>query len=375
MPAQRPQPALPDPDGICRSGAVTAPARRGRGAISNRSSRYEAEARFAADDGWPTDELPAPARTILGLDTSRSILSRNQSPDVDFDQSVNPYRGCEHGCAYCFARPSHAWLGLSPGLDFETRLFHKPKAPELLRAAFCKPSYRPEVTALGVNTDAYQPIERDLKLTRSILEVFLEFRHPVAIVTKSALILRDLDLLQELARQKLVKVCISVTSLDHRLSRKMEPRAASPQRRLDALERLNRAGVPTAVLVAPLIPALNDFEIEEILAAAQDAGTREASYILLRLPLEIKDLFAEWLRENVPHRAERVLQLMRSTHQGRLYDHAFGKRQTGSGPYADLLAHRFRLACRRLGIGDRSFELDTSRFRHPDQPGDQLTLF
>ena len=353
------------------------PTRRGRGSLSNASGRFEAEQRELVDDGW--DNLdgraePAPLRTSLTRDTSRTIIARNTSPDVPFDRSINVYRGCEHGCVYCFARPTHAFLGLSPGLDFETRLFYKPAAAALLQKELGAPGYRVRPIAMGTNTDPYQPVEKSLRLTRAVLEVLDRHNHPVTIVTKSHLVTRDLDILAPMAARRLVKVALSVTTLDARLARAMEPRAATPARRLDAMGRLARAGVPAAVMVAPVIPGLNDAKIEAILAAAATAGAREAGHILLRLPLEIRQLFREWLAEAAPDRARRILKLIRDMRGGRDYDATFGRRMTGSGPYARLIARRFDLACRRLGLNERSHELDLTAFRKPSEPDGQLSL-
>ncbi|MEZ4364350.1 MAG: PA0069 family radical SAM protein [Kofleriaceae bacterium] len=356
----------------------TGPPVKGRGAQSNRSGRFEALSREAFDDGWElSEDEPArrPLATTVSLDHTRSILTRNDSPDIPFDQSLNPYRGCEHGCAYCFARPTHAYLGLSPGLDFETKLLAKPRAAELLRHELAKPSYVCRPIAMGTNTDPYQPIEREHRITRAILEVCLETEHPVSIVTKSANILRDLDLLTELARRGLALVFLSVTTLDRGLAGALEPRASRPQRRLDALSALSAAGVPVGVLSSPMIPGLNDHELEEILAAAQRHGARQAGYVLLRLPLEIKELFAEWLEQHAPDRAARVLALVRQTYDGKLYDARFGVRGKGSGPYAALIARRFEVACQRLGLARERIELDTTRFRRPSAPRAQLALF
>ncbi|MEC4748770.1 PA0069 family radical SAM protein [Methylomicrobium sp. Wu6] len=348
--------------------------RKGRGALSNRSGRFEAETKEAYDDGWGSlDELPERVPTHLGIDSAKTVLSYNQSPDVPFDRSINPYRGCEHGCVYCFARPSHAYLGLSPGLDFETRLFYKPDAPELLREELRARRYRPAPVALGINTDAYQPVERRLGLTRRILEVLRETGHPVSIVTKSALIERDLDILQEMAAQSLAQVAISVTTLKAELARRLEPRAAAPKRRLQTIEQLAAADIPVSVLVAPLIPMLNDEELENILSASRKAGAVDAGYVLLRLPLELHDLFAEWLRTHAPLKAERVLHRIFEARGGKAYDSAFGTRMTGTGEYADLLGQRFRLAYKRLAFsGSPDFNLD--RFR-PPQAGGQTDLF
>ena len=350
---------------------------KGRGAVSNRSGRFEAAARVAVDDGWgsPADPDLPPLRTTLGVDSARSVIARNDSPDIPFDQSVNPYRGCEHGCVYCFARPSHAYLGLSPGLDFETRLFHKPEAPALLERELRAPGYRCQPLALGANTDPYQPIERELRLTRRILEVLSDFNQPVVLITKSALVARDIDLLASMAERRLARVCLSLTTLDPDLARRLEPRAATPARRIETLRRLSEAGIPTAVLTSPMIPGLTDHELERILEAAAAAGARAASYILLRLPREIADLFQEWLRAHAPDRAGRVLSLLRQSRGGALYRSEFGTRMRGEGPVADLLARRFKLACARLGLDQRRFDgLDCSRFRPPPRPGDQLAL-
>jgi DNA repair photolyase len=356
------------------SGAI-AP-RKGRGAASNDSGRFEAEQRVAFDDGWGlADPEPLPLTTTVSVDATRTIIARNDSPDIGFDRSINPYRGCEHGCIYCYARPSHAYLGLSPGLDFESRLFYKPQAAALLTAELRKKGYVCRPIALGSNTDPYQPVERRLGVTRSILEVLRDFRHPVTIVTKSALIRRDLDILSEMAKDRLAVVTISVTSLDRGLARVMEPRAATPERRLEAIAALAAAGVPTGVLSAPMIPALNDSEMEQILERAREAGATAAGYTLLRLPLELKALFREWLERHFPNKAAHVLSLVAQAHGGRLYDSAWSKRMSGTGPYADMLRVRFDRACRKLGFNQRTIDrLDTTRFRAPPQKGDQLTL-
>jgi DNA repair photolyase len=352
--------------------------RKGRGAASNTTGRFEAEQREAFDDGWGSieDALPERVATRLSVDATRSIIARNDSPDIGFDRSINPYRGCEHGCIYCYARPSHAYLGLSPGLDFETRIFYKPQAAALLAAELRRKTYRCRPIALGSNTDPYQPAERRLGITRAILEVLRDFRHPVTIVTKAALVQRDIDILAEMAQERLAAVTVSVTTLDRDLARQMEPRAATPERRLEAIAALAAAGVPTGVLSAPMIPALNDSEMEEILARAHAAGARAAGYTLLRLPLELKALFKEWLEQHRPAKAAHVLSLVAQCHGGRLYDAAWSKRMTGGGPYAEMLAARFDRACRRLGFQPRTTQaLDTSRFRPPPQAGDQLALF
>jgi DNA repair photolyase len=348
--------------------------RKGRGALSNRTGRFESATKEAFDDGWGSlHEQPARVQTTLTVDTAKTVITYNQSPDVPFDRSINPYRGCEHGCAYCFARPSHAYLGLSPGLDFETRLFYKPDAPERLREELGARRYRPAPIALGINTDAYQPIERRLGLTRRILEVLQETRHPVSIVTKSALIERDLDILAEMAADGLAQVAVSITTQKAELARRLEPRAAAPHRRLQAVERLATAGIPVSVLAAPLIPMLNDEELENILSESRKAGAVDAGYVLLRLPLELHDLFGEWLHTHEPLKAERVLRRIFEARGGKAYDSAFGMRMTGTGEYADLLGQRFRLAYKRLAFpGSPGF--DSDRFR-PPLPGGQMDLF
>ena len=353
---------------------------KGRGAVSNRSGRYEAFERIATFDGWEAGRPEAgqarPA-TSVARDSSRRMIARNQSPDVPFDRSINPYRGCEHGCIYCFARPTHAWLGLSPGLDFETKLFAKPDAAELLRAELASPGYRPAILALGTATDPYQPIERDLEITRALLAVLHETRHPVAIVTKSPLVARDLDILAPMAALGIVRVLISVTTLDGALDRKLEPRAAAPKRRLAAIGQLAAAGVPVGVLAAPMIPALNDAELERILEAAAAAGARSAGYVLLRLPLEIKALFEEWLEAHYPERKAKVLKLVRETRGGKLYEPQWGLRMRGRGVYAELLEKRFRAACRKSGLERGEWALDETRFRRPAAAADpaQMSLF
>ncbi len=355
--------------------AVEFERRRGRGVQSNSSGRYEPVARVAFDDGWRTlDDLP-PFKTTVQTDATRKIITRNESPDIGFDRSINPYRGCEHGCAYCFARPTHAYLGLSPGLDFESKLFVKPEAANLLERELSAPGYRPKVIAIGTNTDPYQPIERRYKVMRHILEVLDRAGHPVGIVTKSALVLRDLDILAHMAERKLAKVALSVTTLDAELARKMEPRAATPMRRLEALRRLAQAGVPTAVMVAPIVPALNDMEIERILDAAQTAGVKEAGYVLLRLPLEVRDLFREWLMANYPDRYRHVFKLIRDTRGGRDYDSTWGKRMTGGGPYAWMIGRRFEMACEKLGLNVTKSSLSTAHFHPPEARAEQLSLF
>jgi DNA repair photolyase len=348
---------------------------KGRGATGNPANRFHETRREPFDDGWASAE-PAPHRpgTTLQADSSRSALVFNRSPDVPFDRSVNPYRGCEHGCIYCYARPTHAYLDCSPGLDFETRIFFKPDAATLLQEQISRPGYRCEPIALGVNTDAYQPAERELRITRSILEVLRHCGHPVGIVTKSALVERDLDLLGELARENLVHVTVSVTTLDRGLARVLEPRAAAPQRRLRTIRTLHEAGVPVGVLVAPVIPALNDAEIEAILEAAREAGAVSAGYVMLRLPHEVKDLFKDWLAEHLPLRAERIMNRVRDIRGGRENDSRFGSRMRGSGIFAELIRKRFEAAQKRLGFADFP-AYDLSRFRPPSDSGGQLALF
>ncbi len=349
--------------------------RRGRGAHSNASGRYEPQARIAFDDGWQTlDDLPI-FKTTVATDATRKIITRNESPDIGFDRSINPYRGCEHGCVYCFARPTHAYLGLSPGLDFESKLFVKPEAADLLERELSSPNYSPKVIAIGTNTDPYQPIERRYKVMRRILEVLDRAGHPVGIVTKSALVLRDLDILARMAERNLAKVALSVTTLDPELARRMEPRAATPARRLETLRRLSQAGVPTTVMVAPVIPALNDSEIERILDSAAAAGCKEAGYVLLRLPLEVRDLFKEWLVANYPDRANHVFKLIRDMRGGKDYDSEWGKRMKGTGPYAWMIGRRFEVACEKLGLNTNRLQLSTVHFRHPKPDDAQLSLF
>lgn len=347
---------------------------RGRGATVNMSGRFEALSRSLFDDGWQSlEELP-PFRTEVFDEAPKTIITRNESPDISFDRSINPYRGCEHGCAYCYARPAHAYMGLSPGLDFESKLFAKPNAAALLRAELSARNYEPRTIALGANTDAYQPIERERRITRAILEVLAEFNHPVGIVTKSALVTRDIDILAPMARKGLVKVALSVTTLDPKLARAMEPRASTPMKRLAAIEQLSAAGIPTVVMVAPIIPAVNDSEIEAILKTAQTAGAREAGYVMLRLPHEVKDVFRDWLEATMPERARKVMSLVTSVSGGKVYDARFGKRQTGTGPYAWTIGRRFELACQRLGLNLSKVKLSTQHFRRPPQPGEQLPL-
>lgn len=348
---------------------------KGRGAISNASGRFESQRHEGFDDGWDSDDAIERPRTQVQADSSRSVLVYNQSPDLPFDRSLNPYRGCEHGCIYCFARPTHAYLGLSPGLDFETRLFSKPDAAALLEEALRKSGYQCQPIALGVNTDAYQPVERKLEITRSVLEVLQQFQHPVSIITKSALIERDIDILQAMAQQQLVSVYISVTTLDAALARKLEPRAAAPHRRLQTIRALAQAGIPVAALLAPVIPVLTDPEMDSILGAVKDAGATSAGYILLRLPLEVSELFQQWLQEHYPLKAEHVMKRVRDTRGGKDYDSRFGSRMRGSGAFADVIARRFELACKRLELKPRDYALNRDVFRVPPRKGDQLDLF
>jgi len=356
------------------SGGVASARRNGRGAETNRSGRFEPIAYEPTDDGWESlAELEALVTEVQEV-PARRIITRNASPDIGFDRSINPYRGCEHGCIYCFARPTHAFLGLSPGLDFETKLFAKTNAAAALERELADPNYRVATIAIGTNTDPYQPIERRYRIMRRILEVLSAANHPVGIVTKSALVLRDLDLLAPMAKRGLVKVALSVTTLDRKLARAMEPRASTPDKRLEALASLVEAGIPTSVMVAPIIPGLTDMEMERILERAAAAGVTKAGYVLLRLPLEIGDLFTEWLRSNCPDRANRVLSLMRQTRGGKLYDAKWGERMVGEGPYAWMIGRRLELAAERLGFNKQSVELRTDLFTPPVLPGQQLRL-
>ncbi len=349
--------------------------RKGRGAIANPDGRFEAYIRVEELDGWYQPDAQEPLRTTLEPDQARAVINRNDSPDVPFELSVNPYRGCEHGCVYCYARPTHAYLGLSPGLDFETRLFYKLDAAQLLANELRKPGHRCSPITLGANTDAYQPVEKRTEITRSILQVLNDFNHPVTIVTKSALVERDLDILTYMAARDLVQVLFSFTTLDSSLSRRLEPRATAPQRRLQALKRTSEAGVPTGVLVAPVIPGLTDNELEKTLEVSREAGAEAAGYVVLRLPLEVEDLFHEWLEHHEPLKARRVMSLMRQLHGGIAYDSRFGQRMRGTGPFSELLSRRFTLACARLGLNTTRRTLDCSHFVPPMQPGDQLNLF
>ncbi|MEP1443381.1 MAG: PA0069 family radical SAM protein [Hyphomicrobiales bacterium] len=347
---------------------------RGRGAVSNSSGRFETQKREAFDDGWDNEELPV-MKTEVNYENPKTIITKNQSPDISFDRSINAYRGCEHGCSYCFARPSHAYLGLSPGVDFETRLFAKPTAAALLEQELAAPNYRPRTIAIGTNTDPYQPIERSHRITREILEVLDRTNHPVGIVTKSHLVTRDIDILSSMAKRGLVRVALSITTLDGKLARAMEPRASTPQKRLDALRQLSDAGVPTSVMVAPIIPALNDSEIETILEKSYEYGARDAGYVLLRLPLEVSEIFKEWLLHHYPNKYRHVLSLLKSMRNGKEYDVAWGRRMRGSGPYADQIAKRMKMAAKRIGMTRRKQALATHLFTPPVKQGSQLSLF
>lgn len=348
-------------------------AHRGRGATLNPGNRFAAQAREAVDDGWEAAEAEAP-RTVISFLPAKSIITHNDSPDVRFSASINPYQGCEHGCIYCYARPSHAYWGYSAGLDFETKLIAKPNAPALLREALAKPGYQPVPICLGSNTDVYQPIERELKLTRSLLEILAEARHPIYILTKNALIERDIDLLADMAKDHLVQVMVSITTQDKELARSMEPRASQPLRRLETVARLSAAGVPVGVLVSPIIPALNDHELEKIMEAAKAAGANMASYIVLRLPRELKVLFEDWLQAHYPARREHVLSVLRQMRGGRDNDPDFGSRMRGQGVFADLLSKRYALALNRLGLARQSPRLNESAFIRPNLSG-QMSLF
>lgn len=349
--------------------------RRGRGATSNDSGRFETRQRVDADDGWGSLDLLEAFKTEVVEERPKTIITRNNSPDISFDRSINPYQGCEHGCIYCFARPTHAYYGLSAGLDFETKLFAKPNAAALLERELADPAYRPRTIAIGTNTDPYQPIERQRRITRSILKVLERTSHPVGIVTKSALIARDLDILAPMAARGLAKVAISVTSLDNRLARAMEPRASAPHRRLETIRLLSQAGIPTSVMVAPVVPGLTDSEMEAILMNAAASGASEAGYILLRLPHEVRELFKQWLEENFPDRAARVMSLMRQARGGKEYDSTWGRRMRGTGPLAWSIGRRFELAAKRFGLNKKHDRLRTDLFTPPVVAGSQLSLF
>ena len=350
---------------------------KGRGAGLNPAGRFEGQRRRPFDDGWRTLEQvfqAPPPRTETFNDTSRTVIATNQSPDIPFDQSINPYRGCEHGCVYCYARPTHNYLGLSSGLDFETKIWVKRDVGALLRKELTKPGYVCKTLALGSNTDPYQPIERRLQLTRDILEVLQLLDHPVAIVTKSSLVLRDMDILAPMAAKGLARVYLSITSMDRQLARKLEPRATAPHRRLETIKLLHQAGIPAGVMAAPMIPALNDHELEAILQAAVDNGAEDAAYALLRLPHDVKELFEQWLQDHYPMRAERVLRLVRETRGGRLNDSTFGQRFNGTGTYATLLKRRFRRMCDKLGLNQRRVPTRTDLF-NPEAARSQMELF
>ena len=350
-------------------------AAKGRGALSNESGRFERFATLPVEGDWPEWEERPRLHTTVTVEKPKTIVTTNRSPDISFKQSINPYRGCEHGCIYCFARPTHAFMGLSPGQDFESRLFAKPNAAELLERELSDPDYVPKTIAIGTNTDAYQPIERRYEIMRGILKVLEEFDHPVGIVTKSHLVTRDIDILGPMAERGLAKVFVSVTTLNPKLARAMEPRASTPSRRIEALKDLAEAGIPTGVMVAPVIPALNDAEIEAILDACADAGALQAGYIMLRLPLETKFLFREWLETVVPNRADHIMRRVRDLRGGRDYESGFGVRMTGRGAYAKMIADRFRVAAKRRGLNRGSYPLNTSLFRNKASRDDQLTLF
>ncbi len=342
--------------------------RRGRGAATNASGRFELLSREEFDDGWTRDEAAEPIVTEVTWEKPRSVITRNDSPDIPFDRSINPYRGCEHGCFYCFARPTHAYLGLSAGLDFESKLFAKQGVAALLERELSQPKYAPAPIALGTNTDPYQPIERQYRITRSVLETLQHVRHPASIVTKSNLVLRDLDILSDMARDGLVKVFLSVTTLDRSLARKMEPRAPTPEKRIEAITALNDAGVPAGVMVAPVIPAVNDSEIETILTRGYAAGAREGGYVVLRLPLELRDMFREWLQVHFPDRLTRSVSLVQSMRNGKDYEAQWGRRMAGSGPYAWMIGRRFEMAARRLGYTETPLRLRTDLYRKPSPP-------
>ena len=348
--------------------------RRGRGAGINPTGRFEPTTREDFDDGWTTlEELPA-FNTDVQVEKPRTIITRNDSPDISFDRSINPYRGCEHGCIYCFARPSHSYMGLSAGLDFESRLFAKPDAPRLLERELAKAGYQPKTIAIGTNTDPYQPIEKKWRIMREILEVLEAANHPVGIVTKSALVVRDIDILSRMAEKGLAKVALSVTTLDAHLARTMEPRASTPSLRLQAIRKLTDAGIPASVMMGPVIPGINDHEIERILDAAYAQGAREAGYVLLRLPLEVAPLFKDWLLRNYPDRYRHVMSLVRSMRDGKDYDSEWGKRMRGTGPYAWQIGRRFELAAKRLGLNSRRVPLRTDLFVAPKAGTEQLML-
>jgi len=348
--------------------------RRGRGAGVNPSGRYEKHQRDVFDDGWSSFEELPPFKTDVQIEKPRTIITRNESPDISFDRSINPYRGCEHGCVYCFARPTHNYMGLSAGLDFESKLFAKPDAPRLLEKELAKEGYQPKTIAIGTNTDPYQPIEKQWRIMREILEVLEAYDHPVGIVTKSALVMRDIDILSRMAEKGLAKVALSVTTLDRKLARAMEPRAATPPRRLETIRALSEAGIPTSVMIGPVIPGINDSEIERILDSATAAGASEAGYVILRLPLEVSSIFKDWLLQHYPDRYRHVMSLVRSMRDGKDYDAEWGKRMRGSGPYAWQIGRRFELAAKRLGLNTQRMKLRADLFTPPARRGEQLSL-
>ena len=368
---------VPVATGEGNQSAGTKPGRiaKGRGTASKVDPRYLEHAREAVDDGWNQAGDVAPIRTMVTMESSKTIISRNDSPDIPFEASINPYRGCEHGCIYCYARPSHAYMDLSPGIDFETKLFAKPAAAALLKSEISKSGYRCTPIALGSNTDPYQPIERDFRITRQIIEVLHACNHPLTIVTKSWLVERDIDLLADMAQKNLVQVFISVTTLDHDLVRKLEPRATAPQRRLEALARLHKAGIPTGVMFAPVIPALNDTEMESVITAAADAGVMHAGYVMLRLPHEVKVLFREWLETHYPLKTDHVMNMVKHIRGGRENDPDFGSRMRGQGVYAEMIGQRFRKICNDLGLNKKNITLDTGSFRPPAGQNGQMNLF
>ncbi|MBS8261324.1 radical SAM protein [Roseibium polysiphoniae] len=373
-PAQAPASAQAA-DSVLQPIGISDERRRGRGAGLNMAGRFEPRATEIVDDGWDSHEDLPPFKTTVQEEKARTIITRNASPDISFDRSINPYRGCEHGCSYCFARPSHAFMGLSPGIDFEARLFAKPNAAELLERELSAPGYAPKPIAIGTNTDAYQPAERSYTLMREILDVLDRYHHPVAIVTKSALVERDIDILARMAERNLCKVALSVTTLDKKLCRSMEPRASAPHKRLQAIKALSEAGVPASVMVAPVIPALTDSEIEAILEASAEHGAAEAGFVLLRLPREVSELFRDWLLRERPGQYQHVMSLIRSMRGGKDYDANWGERMRGKGPYADQIAKRFQLAAKRLGLNTRRRKLNTELFVSPQKGGVQLDLF
>jgi DNA repair photolyase len=354
--------------------AIDPDLRRGRGAVTNAGGRYERLTHQAEDDGWGSMDEATPFKTEVTIEKARTIITRNDSPDLSFDRSVNPYRGCEHGCAYCFARPTHAYMGLSPGLDFESKLFAKVNAAALLAQELSAQGYEPRTLAIGTNTDPYQPIEKTHRIMRGVLEVLSERNHPVGIVTKSALVTRDIDLLAPMAAKGLAKVAISITTLDRKLCRELEPRAATPDKRLETVRLLSQAGIPVTVLVAPIIPGINDSEIEAILDAARKAGATEAGYVILRLPLEVRDIFREWLMDHAPGKLRHVMSLVQSTRGGKDYDSRWGQRQTGTGPFAWMIGRRFEMAAERLGFNRKRLKLKTDLFVKSAASGDQLSF-